>query len=84
MTPDRPEIEYPCPWGYRLIGTDEREIRIAVVDVLGAREYDLTVSRTSSGGRYVSLSLRLHVADEADRDAIYEALRIHPATTTVL
>lgn len=84
MPPDRPNIEYPCPWGYRLIGPDERAIRVAVVDVLGAREYDLSVSRTSSGGRYVSLSLRLRVADEADRDAIYEALRAHPATLHVL
>lgn len=71
---DRPEITYPCPWTYRIVGTDAEKIRALVADVLIDRTYDLTPSRESRKGNFVSLVLEVAVRDEADRDAIFRAI----------
>jgi len=90
----RPRIEYPCRWEFKVIGLDERVLRReteeALLSVLGspagteARDYDLSISRTSRGGKYVSLSLALRVEDEAERDAIFTALNECPNIVMVI
>ena len=63
----KPEIEYPCTWTYRIIGSDEQAIREAVRRLLGDAGYVLTPSNTSATGKYVSLVLKLVVIDEQQR-----------------
>ena len=78
----KPVVEYPCPWGYKVIGAEEKTLREAVKKCLdtclnpntGDREFELGMSRSSKGGKYVSLSLNLTVQDETERDAIFAAL----------
>jgi putative lipoic acid-binding regulatory protein len=78
----KPVVEYPCLWGYKIIGLEENLLRGAVKECLdtclqpnsGDREFELGLSRSSKGGKYVSLSLNLTVQDEAERDAIFTAL----------
>ena len=50
----------------------------------GDREFELGQSRTSKGGKYVSLSLNLTVQDEAERDAIFAALTSRPEILMVI
>ena len=51
------ELDYPCEWGYTLIGADEFEMRTAVADLIGDCVHRVRVSRRSAMGRYVSLEL---------------------------
>ena len=71
---DKPEISYPCRWGYRVIGTGHEPIRAAIDEVVGDHEHTLEVGNTSSGGKYVSYHLEVLVHTEASRLGIYEAL----------
>ncbi|MCB1184038.1 DUF493 domain-containing protein [bacterium] len=88
----RPDIEYPCPWDFKVIGTCEESLRGAVRDCLAAslngdfgdREFELGLSRTSSGGKYVSLCLNLMVMDEPERNAIFASLAGHPEIRMVI
>ncbi len=88
----KPHITYPCPWDYKIIGTDENVLREAVVTCLdqalsqaaGEREYELGTSRTSNGGKFVSLKLNLMVLDEAERNGIFSSLAGHPAIRIVI
>jgi putative lipoic acid-binding regulatory protein len=88
----RPVVEYPCPWGYKVIGPEEKSLREAVKECLdtclnsntGDRDYELGLSRSSKGGKYVSLSLNLTVQDEAERDAIFTALKNRPEIVMVI
>ncbi len=90
--PDKPEIEYPCPWDYKIIGTCEDALRGAVQVCLartlnqdsGAREFELGMSRTSNGGKYVSLNLNLMVMDETERNQIFSSLAGHPEIRIVI
>jgi len=76
-------IDYPCLWHYTVIGSDEDAIRAAIADVT-AGAGDITASRRSAAGKYVSLSVALQVEDEHRRIAIYEALRKAPSVKMVL
>lgn len=88
----KPEIEYPCPWDYKVIGTNEETLRSAVSECLqtalnhasGEREFELGTSRTSEGGKYVSLRLNLMVFDETERNTIFATLANHPEIRIVI
>lgn len=66
------ELEYPCRWQFKLIGEDEFQLRKLVDEVLGERDYKLSLSNTSSTGRYRSLLLALEVASEHERHKLGE------------
>lgn len=89
---ERPDIEYPCPWDYKIIGTCEDTLRGAIRDCLasalnhasGEREFELGMSRISEGGKFVSLRLNLMVLDEAERNSIFASLAAHPEIRIVI
>jgi putative lipoic acid-binding regulatory protein len=80
----KPEIDYPCTWSYRILGTDEPRMRIAVFEIVGGFEHQVTLGLESSQGKYRSLQLELIVRDEAQRLSIFEALKRHPDVRFVL
>ncbi|MHC4954821.1 MAG: HP0495 family protein [Planctomycetota bacterium] len=80
----KPEINYPCEWGFRIIGTHEKLIRQLVAEVLGDRPHGLEPSNTSATGRYVSMSLRVEVENEEDRTAINDQLMADESVKIVL
>lgn len=83
--PDRPLIEYPCEWEYRIIGSDLDQIRAAVLEIMGSEEgYSLTPANRSREGRWLSMSLTLVVPSEERRDAIHKALQEHRSIRFVL
>jgi putative lipoic acid-binding regulatory protein len=79
-----PEIDYPCPWGYKVIGTDMERLRSAIAEVIQERPHTVTPSNRSVTGRYHCLNVDIVVASEECRLEIYEGLRRHPAVKIVL
>ncbi len=80
----RPEIEYPCVWQYKVIGTDRQAVREAIAACLGDAPYSVSDSRVSRGGRYVSLNLEVTVYSDFNRLRLYEVLGDHPAVKVIL
>lgn len=81
---DKPQIDYPTRWSYRIVGDDEARIRAHVQRCLGDREHELALARHSRAGRYVSLHLSITVRDEADRLAIHQRIGAHEAVRLIL
>ena len=81
---DKPIIEYPCHWEYRVVGSDEAALKEAVASCLGDCHYRLAAGNKSSQGKYISLGMGLVVSDEKRRDDIYASLSAHPAIKMVL
>jgi len=79
-----PEIDYPCRWSYKLVGADEKAIRIAIAEIVEHRDHDVELSRASRTGKYVSLKLELVVAGHDDRRGLASAFNEHPAVKFVL
>lgn len=81
---DHPEIDYPCRWAYKVVGTSEDRIRAAVRGVVGKTDHTLEVSNHSRTGKYVSLALEVLVADDQQRVRIGQALHEHDDVRFVL
>ena len=81
--PDKPIIDYPCLWEYKLIGLTEPAIRKTAGEVVDV-EYTLTRSNASTSGKYQSMSLKIMVADEAMREGIFRSLKAHADIIMVL
>jgi len=89
---ERLALEYPCRWTFKVVGNDEADLRRAVMVMLtvcldsdsGDRPYELGLSRTSSGGKYVSLNLTLESRSETERDSLHAGLKDCPEVLMVL
>jgi len=80
----KPNIEYPGPWTYRIVGLSEEGVRAHVAELVGALEHALVPSNKSKTGKYVSLALTLTVRDEEHRLALYKGLVEHEQIRLVL
>ena len=80
----KPKIDYPCAWQYKIIGESASVIAQLVADLVHEKDYTLTRSNVSSGGRYVSMSLELTVQSEARRLELYRLLAEEPTVKVVL
>ena len=78
------DLDYPCPWSYKAIGTDAAGVVAAIESVVGKRECLIHESNRSRSGKYVSVALETVVTSEEDRTTLYEALLRTPAIKMVL
>lgn len=87
MTRDKQQklqLQYPCPWVYKIIGADADEMKNAVYDIVRDRSCTISLSRQSEAAKYFSLNVELTVESESHRKDLYEALKAHRAITFVL
>jgi len=89
----KPNIKYPCPWGFKVIGPEENRVRAAVQACLDScldrsageeRAFNLEFSRSSGQGKYVSLTLSLRIQSERERDSLFRALAARPEIVMVI
>ena len=80
----QPLMEYPCAWTYSVLGESADAIRDAIAQVIGEREHQIEAGRTSSGGKYCSVHLRVIVQSDADRTGLLRGLQMHAAVRYVL
>lgn len=81
---NKPRIDYPCPWLFKVIGSDRQAVAAAIAEVMGATEHLLVHANASSGGKYHSFNLELVVESEAHRDRLYRELSACAAVKVVL
>ncbi len=84
MTEEKLNLDYPCVWIYKIIGTDQEEMKSAVREIIGDRSFSINLSRTSENAKYHSLNVEVTVESESHRQAIYEALKSHRAIKIIL
>jgi uncharacterized protein len=70
----KPKIEYPCSWNYKVIGTNKAVLVKTVSEILND-PFDLSPSKISEKGKYISLNLYIEVQSESHRDGIYKSLK---------
>ncbi len=78
------ELEYPCSWSYKLVGSEKEAIQKAIHDVIKDREHNLVHSNASKTGKYVSMNLDLVITNEDERKFIFDALKAHQNIKMVL
>ena len=80
----RPQLDYPCEWGSRVIAGQESHIRLAVRQAFGEHRVKLGELRRSSGGRWCSMSIDTTVENEEQRQDFLERLRSSAGIRLVL
>jgi len=80
----RPEITYPCPWTYKVIGEDRMLLDAAIVAACAPLEVLISSSHRSSKGRYLSVNAEVVAPNEEVRLAIFERLKASLAVKFVL
>lgn len=70
----KPDIAYPCPWLFKVIGCEREALAGAIVAVVGDVSHTLTPANASCGGKYHSFNLELLVESESHRDRLYREL----------
>lgn len=78
------QLEYPCAWIYKMIGTDENEMRRAVDEIIQDRTCLITFSRSSRSNSYRCLNVEVMVESESHRQTLYESLKAHRAIKIIL
>jgi len=81
---NRPKIDYPCEWEYRIITRSEDELRKLVTEILKTKQYVLSFSNVSKEGKYISFALKINVTTEEERNRIYVSLRNHSSVKSVI
>ena len=80
----KPEIVYPCLWTYSVIGQDEEDLLLVVGEVMRGRDPKTSFARQSPHKKYTAMHVDVMVADQDDRDALFQAFRDHPKVKFVL
>lgn len=83
-TPERPEINYPCDWGYKLIGTDRAKLEACVFDIMAHRDYKCHMGNVSRNGKFVSMNASCEVASQEERDELFKAFQDHADVKMVI
>lgn len=81
---ERPEIAYPCPWSYVVVGEGEPELMAHIETAVAGVEHTKKTSRHSQSGRYTSIEVTLVVRDEEHRLEVFRALQASPAVRVVI
>jgi putative lipoic acid-binding regulatory protein len=78
------KLDYPCQWLYRVIGTDQEQLRQAIKKSITNAPCEISLSNSSSSGKYICLNFEITVQSEEERNSIYMDLKAHPQVKIVL
>ena len=81
---EKPNIEYPCEWGYKIIGTDNNKLEAVIFEVMGSRSYKTKGRNSSSKGKFHALSTACQVESQEDRDTLFKAFQDHKDVKMVI
>jgi hypothetical protein len=81
---ERPELNYPCEWTYKVIGKDVDKLIAAIEGASLELKYEVTPSNVSNNDNYFSLNFKVTVPSEAARDIIYQKLNNNKDVIMVL
>ncbi len=83
-TGNKPEINYPCDWLYKVIGKNPEEVEKAIIETCTPHEVKISHSHASSSGKYHSFNAEIKVVSEEQRLSLYKTLQNHPEIQIVL
>ena len=82
---DRPDINYPCDWEYRVIVNQDADNVIQAIEYAADNlDYSIQTSNVSKNGKYYSLNVKITVPSEEKRNEIFKIISEHDDVKMVL
>ncbi len=82
MPNKRPDIKYPCMWGFRIIGEDKEKMKNAVKECIDNQECNIEDSK--SNNKYHSQKFEAYCTSEEERNEFFKRLNKHKDIKFVL
>jgi len=83
-TQEKPKIDYPTNWGFKIIGRDKEKLKACIKEVMGDKEHLSSSGNASKNGKFHSYNASCEVADEAERDRIFKSFQDHDDVEMVI
>jgi len=83
-TQEKPQIDYPTQWGFKLIGRDKDALLAAIKEVMGDREHLCHLGNSSKTGKFHTYNTSCEVEHQEDRDALFKAFSDHDDVEMVI
>jgi putative lipoic acid-binding regulatory protein len=83
-TADRPNIEYPTQWGFKLIGRDKDALLTCIKEAMGDKEHECALGNASKTGKFHSYNASCSVDSEEERNKIFKYFEDHDDVEMVL
>lgn len=83
-TTEKPVIEYPTEWGYKLIGKDLDALLKCIKETMNDKEHTTRSGNVSKAGKYHSHNVSCMVLSQEERDAIFKAFQDHESVEMVI
>jgi putative lipoic acid-binding regulatory protein len=81
---EKPKIEYPTEWGFKIIGKDKEALESAIAEVMGDKEHKKSFGNSSKNGKFCSFNTSCQVQDQEERDRIFKAFQDHKDVKMVI
>ena len=75
--PERPDIEYPTNWGFKIIGKDKEKLLACIKEVMGEKEHLCSLGNQSKTGKFTTYNASCSVDTEEERNRIFKYFSDH-------
>jgi putative lipoic acid-binding regulatory protein len=83
-TKEKPQIEYPTRWGFKLIGRDKEALLACIKEVMGEKEHLCSLGNTSRTGKFTTYNASCKVESQEERDRIFKYFQEHKDVEMVI
>ena len=83
-TQEKPNIEYPTHWGFKLIGRDKDALLACIKEAMGEKEHLCSLGNPSRTGKFHSYNASCNVETEEERNKIFKYFEEHKDVNMVI
>lgn len=82
--PEKPSIEYPTQWGFKLIGRDKEALLACIKEAMGEKEHLCSLGNTSRTGKFTTYNASCTVDTEEERNRLFKYFQEHDDVEMVI
>jgi len=85
--PDKPEINYPTTWGFKIIGKDKEALQKCIKEIMkieGDKKHSCTIGNQSKTGKFTTYNASCIVENEEERKRIFKYFEDHDDVNMVI
>jgi len=83
-TQEKPQIDYPTQWGFKLIGKDKDALLACIKEVMGDKEHLCSTGNVSRNGKFHSYNASCSVESQKERDRLFKSFQDHEDVKMVI
>jgi len=83
-TQEKPTIEYPTQWGFKIIGRNKEALLACIKEVMGEKEHLCSLGNTSRTGKFTTYNASCVVDSKEERDRIFKWFQDHKDVEMVI